>query len=105
MAPGAAGKGGKARTDQKDNGIAKTAEEKAKHDGTRRAFVPDLVAGVEFDTLLWHPALFLNGGAAQVAFDVPAWAGSYRVLLFGNSADGRLGFYEGRLEIQPDLGR
>ena len=61
------------------------------------------VAGVEFDTLLWHPALFLPGGSAQVAFDVPAVPGTFRVLLIGNTADGRLGFYEGRLEVQPDL--
>ncbi len=92
-------KGGKSKA------MAKTAEKKADHGAARREFVQDIVAGVEFDTLLWHPALLMTGGAAQLAFDVPATAGSYRVLLFGNSADGRLGFYEGRLEIQPDLAR
>jgi hypothetical protein len=71
----------------------------------RRAWVYEKVPGLEYDTLLWHPSLLLTGGSGQVAFDVPASAGNYRVLLFGNTADGRLGFYEGRLEVQPDLGR
>jgi hypothetical protein len=79
-------------------------ETKAKADASGRVFVADFVAGVESDTLLWSPAL-LVGGWAQVAFDAPASAGSYRVILLGNSADGRLGFYEGRLEVQPDLAR
>lgn len=105
-APGAFGKGGKAGGDEKSKIIAKHADEmKADRDGAHREFIPDLVAGVEFDTLLWHPSLHAGGGAAQIAFDIPVTPGSYRVQVLGNSADGRLGFYEGRLEIQPDVGR
>ncbi len=69
----------------------------------RSAFTYNCVAGVDFDTLLWDPSVYLPSGSAQVAFDVPAVAGTYRVLLIGNTADGRLGFYEGHLEVQPDF--
>jgi hypothetical protein len=61
--------------------------------------------GPEQDTLLWHPALFLPDGTAQIGFDVPMSAGTYRVLLIGNTADGRLGFYQGQLEVQPEPAR
>jgi hypothetical protein len=96
---------GKHKTAPMPKGLAKVAEQQAELETLRRAFIPDFVAGVEFDTLLWHPGLVLSAGSAQIAFDVPAAAGSYRVLLFGNTADGRLGFYEGRLDVQPDTGR
>jgi hypothetical protein len=54
------------------------------------------------DTLLWQPAVFSVNGQAQVSFDLPQNAGVYRVLVFANSPDGRLGFYEGTLEVQPN---
>jgi hypothetical protein len=47
-------------------------------------------------TLLWHPNLRLELGQAQVAFDVPAVPTTYRVLIFGHDADGRIGFHENR---------
>jgi hypothetical protein len=71
----------------------------------RRSWVFNDGSGVEVDTLLWHPGLYLKSGSARVAFDVPATAGSYRVLLFGHTANGRVGFYEGYLDVQPELGR
>jgi hypothetical protein len=71
----------------------------------RRTYSFEYVAGLEHDTLLWHPALFLANGSAQVAFDVPVSAGTYRVLLLGNTPDGTLGFYEGRLEVQAEPAR
>jgi anti-sigma factor RsiW len=61
--------------------------------------------GPEQDTLLWQPDLYLLSGTGQVAFDVPMSSGAYRVLLIGNTADGRLGFYEGRLEVHPEPAR
>jgi hypothetical protein len=81
------------------------AQKEAEQLAMRRAWVYEKAPGLEHDTLLWHPSLFLASGSTQVAFDVPSSAGSYRVLLFGQTADGRLGFYEGRLDVQPDLGR
>jgi hypothetical protein len=63
-------------------------------------------SGSEYDTLLWDPSVQLPAGSAQVAFDVPASAGTYRVIVIGHTADGRLGFYEGLLDVQPtDLAR
>jgi len=47
-------------------------------------------------TLLWHPNLRLEQGQAQVAFDVPSVPTTYRVLIFGHDAEGRIGFHENR---------
>lgn len=47
-------------------------------------------------TLLWHPNLRLEQGQAQVAFEVPAVPTTYRVLIFGHDAEGRIGFRESR---------
>lgn len=80
-------------------------EEQLRAEQTKRVFIYNRAPGVEQDTLLWYPALFLANGSAQVAFDVPGDAGAYRVLLLGHTADGRLGCYEGRLEVQPEPGR
>jgi hypothetical protein len=70
-----------------------------------RGYAYQHVPGLERDTLLWQPALFLAAGSTQVAFDAPTTPGTYRVLLIGHTADGRLGFYEGYLEVQPDPSR
>jgi hypothetical protein len=53
-------------------------------------------------TVLWSPALFAEKGRAQVRFDLSPDVSAYRVLLFANSPTGRLGFYEGRLEVRPE---
>jgi hypothetical protein len=47
---------------------------------------------------LWEPALRLKGGEALVTFTLPPSPGPYRVLLYGHTPDGRLGFSQGRLE-------
>jgi hypothetical protein len=51
-------------------------------------------------TLLWHPHLRLDQGQASVAFDVPRTPASYRVLIYGHTEDGRLGFHEQRVEVK-----
>lgn len=51
------------------------------------------------DTLVWHPVLFADNGQAQVSFDLSQNMTAYRVLIYANSPSGRLGFYEGRLEV------
>lgn len=51
-------------------------------------------------TLLWHPQLRLDKGQASVAFDVPKTPASYRVLIYGHTDDGRLGFYEQRIQVK-----
>jgi anti-sigma factor RsiW len=70
---------------------------------SHRAYIN--VGSADFDTLLWYPDLFLQSGSRQLAFEVPPSAAVYRVLLIGHTADGRLGFYEGRLDVQPEPGR
>jgi hypothetical protein len=95
--PGAGGPG--------NVGLAADKARQMKDEQMRRNYSFEYVAGLEHDTLLWNPALFLATGSAQVAFDVPASAGTYRVLLLGNTPDGRLGSYEGRLEVQAEPAR
>ena len=51
------------------------------------------------DTLYWSPALFSADGHADVNFDLPRDAGTFRILIYANSPSGRLGFYEGHLEV------
>jgi hypothetical protein len=56
------------------------------------------------DTVFWHPALVTQGGEVQVTFDLSSIPTSYRVLLYGHTADGRLGGFQGRLTTrQPTL--
>ncbi len=54
------------------------------------------------DTLYWHPALFSANGEADVNFDLPHDPGTYRILIYANSPSGRLGFYEGHLEVRAE---
>jgi hypothetical protein len=53
------------------------------------------------DTLLWSPAVFGRDGQAEVSFKLSQNQTSYRILIYANSPTGRLGFYEGRLEVKP----
>ena len=53
------------------------------------------------DMLLWYPMLPADDGRASVTFDAPYGASTYRVLIYANSPSGRLGFYEGKLEVRP----
>jgi len=43
------------------------------------------------EMVLWQPVLVLPGGQGKVAFDVPARATSYQVLIFAHTEDGKLG--------------
>jgi hypothetical protein len=52
------------------------------------------------DTLLWHPVLFAEDGHAEISFGLPGNLTSYRVLLYGNSPSGRLGVFQGQLEVR-----
>lgn len=51
------------------------------------------------DTLLWHPTLFTPDGNDEITFALSGNLTTYRFLIYANSPDGRLGFYEGRLEV------
>jgi len=53
--------------------------------------------GATAEVLLWQPDVMLTNGSAAVRFTLPSTPGSYRVLLYGNTADGRLGFSQSRL--------
>ncbi len=63
-----------------------------------------LTAGAEA-TLLWNPALFSADGAAQEPFFLPHNLTTYRVLIYAHSPDGRLGFFEGHLDVRPASGK
>jgi uncharacterized protein YfaS (alpha-2-macroglobulin family) len=43
------------------------------------------------ETLYWHPALVLNGGKADVSFDLCDSLGAFEVTAFAHTLDGRLG--------------
>jgi anti-sigma factor RsiW len=43
--------------------------------------------------LLWRPLINATDGAAHISFDPPAAAAKLRVLVYGHTADGRLGVY------------
>ncbi len=53
------------------------------------------------DTLLWHPNLYAQDGSAEVSFDLSQNQTTYRILIYANSPDGRLGFYEGTIHVHP----
>jgi hypothetical protein len=53
------------------------------------------------DTLLWSPRLLCSDGQVDVSFHLNQNQTSYRILVFANGPTGRLGFYEGRLEVRP----
>jgi hypothetical protein len=50
------------------------------------------------DTLFWHPSLHAAGGTARLRFDLADGARTYRLLLYGHDAAGRLGTYRGKIE-------
>lgn len=68
------------------------------------AYVYEYAPNLLTDTLLWHPTLWLQGGSAEVRFDMAAGQATYRVMLLGHSPAGRFGFYEMRLDV-PEVGR
>jgi len=52
------------------------------------------------DTIVWFPALVTENGVMSLNFPVPNLAATYRVIVHGHSADGRLGYFEGNLEVK-----
>jgi hypothetical protein len=57
----------------------------------------DRAGPVYQDTVLWSPMLQTAGGRARVAFDLSDNIGTFRILVVGHTADGRLGVAEERL--------
>lgn len=57
------------------------------------------------DTLLWHPALPAPDGHAEIGFELSGNTGNYRLLILGNSVDGRLGNLEKNLSVENDTGK
>jgi hypothetical protein len=61
-------------------------------------------AGPDFqDTVLWSPVLVAKGGRAEASFNLPDNITTYRILVYGHTADGRLGVAHGKLVSQPAL--
>jgi anti-sigma factor RsiW len=50
------------------------------------------------DLVLWQPLLFAEDGTALVRFDLSGKATTYRILIYGHTANGRLGAYQGKIE-------
>jgi hypothetical protein len=90
--PGTGGRGKEAKK-------ADTPEDRGRSDvlveyaHKHRSGAPDLQ-----DTLFWHPALHAAGGQAHLHFDLADGARTYRLLLFGHDATGRLGTFQGKIK-------
>jgi hypothetical protein len=52
------------------------------------------------DTVLWHPVLQTTDGQANVSFDLSSSVTTYRVLIYGHDASGRVGSYRGKLDVR-----
>jgi alpha-2-macroglobulin-like protein len=53
------------------------------------------------DLLLWHPTLFAADGTAQVEFDLPSQPATYRIVIHGHTATGRVGTVQAPLVSKP----
>ncbi len=49
--------------------------------------------------VLWQPLLTAADGTARVTFDTGGKSTTYRILIVGHTADGRVGVYEGKLKV------
>ena len=56
-------------------------------------------AGPQPPLLLWQPLLDAADGTASVTFDVAGRAATYRILIVGHTADGRLAPIVGKLIV------
>ena len=79
-------------------GPAKVVPARSGPAAVEREFAHVHVPGLPADTLLWHPNLWLKAGVGEVHFEVGSGQATYRVLLLGHGPDGRLGFFETRLD-------
>jgi hypothetical protein len=52
------------------------------------------------DIVSWEPLLFVPAEGAVMSFGLPSVPTTYRVLLYGNDASGRLGFFQGTLRAR-----
>src|SRR5262249_339279 len=98
-AKGGKAKGGMAKTEMKADNMAKALEESTStarqyaHLGLGRGpAAPDLV--------LWEPTLKWTPDGAVVSFGVSPNPTTYRVLFYGSSASGRLGYFQGTLRVR-----
>jgi hypothetical protein len=64
------------------------------------AYANSQPGGISTGLLLWQPLLTAADGTARVGFDLPANITTYRILIQGHTADGRLGVYHGKLEAK-----
>ncbi len=81
-------------------GAPKVADNRRRSPEFAYEYSPELA----FDTLLWHPSLWLPEGRGQVHFDLAAGQASYRLLILGHGHTGRFGFFEKSLDV-PGIGR
>ena len=104
-AGGAGGFGGGGKAPAAAGMAGTRAPDSAQTDGYFREYAhkkPQPPVRVDLqETLLWHPNLIAQDGNAKVSFDASQNLGKYRILIYANSSDGRLGFYEGSLEVRP----
>jgi hypothetical protein len=94
-APAGSGKGGTAAKAQQDGRPSQ---------GVLRAYAHPQAfqRGLELqDTLYWNPALVIADGQGQFSFNLADNITTYRVLLYGHTPSGRLGYGQGTLEVRP----
>ena len=90
--------GGAAKAAQAKGGKAKALQEAA---STARQYAYGLNRGPEVpDLVSWEPVLILTPHGAVVSFDLPDVPTTYRVLFYGNSPSGRLGYFQGTLRVR-----
>jgi hypothetical protein len=66
-----------------------------------REYIHQPVPGMDMqDTLVWKPLLKIDKGRAELEFHISSAMTNYRVLVFGHTADGQLGYYTGTLEVK-----
>lgn len=95
----------KALDEQAKEGAASAKADKAKKasfsDAAREyAFRRAATQGEGPDTVLWAPVLFAEHGQTLATFDLPAAPAQYRVQVFANTPDGRVGYFEGVLQAK-----
>jgi hypothetical protein len=113
-APPALGRGGAGPTPPRSRGMAKgkdVAKGEVAKDGAPGAVLvryahvrpreTEKARADRQETVLWLPALDAAGGRAAASFDLSDNVTTYRILVYGHTADGRLGLARGQLVARP----
>jgi hypothetical protein len=98
--------GGKSKSSSPDKApapVEKRAEAKAGGEtAVLREYAHINTVGVQDyqDTVLWYPALVTENGTAKVSFELSGKETTYRIVVNGHTANGRLGVFHGKLQAK-----